>query len=182
MRQENTELAADAAAQRFFHDYLLPNGEHLPEAKQAEYTLNARVLNALREMFNTQRAMRRACNNNTPVIWANIFAAAERLRESCGHTLPKSEARLRDKLRRYAAQGYACLVSGKFCNSNTLKITAEAGRQIVALRRSRVYADAMTARGYDGDLRFLEEEKPVHGIQIVGMLLFWAALAALAVL
>ena len=74
MRQENMELAADAAAQRFFHDYLLPNGEHLPEAKQAEYTLNARVLNALREMFNTQRAMRRACNNNTPVIWANIFA------------------------------------------------------------------------------------------------------------
>lgn len=138
MRHENIELAADAAAQRFFHDYLLPNGGHLPEAKQAEYTLNARVLNALRDMFNTQRAMRRACNNNTPVIWANILAAAERLRESCGHTLPKSEARLRDKLRRYAAQGYECLVSGKFCNSNTLKITAEAGRQIVALRRSRV--------------------------------------------
>lgn len=53
---------------------------------------------------------------------------------------------------------------------------------VLALRRSRVYADAMTARGYDGDLRFLEEEKPVRGTQIVWMVLFWAALIVLAVL
>ena len=138
MRQNEITLAADPEAQRFFHDHLLPNGEHLPETKQSEYTLNARVLNALREMFNTQRAMRRACNNNTPVIWTNIFAAAEQLRASYGHTLPKSEARLRDKMRQYAKEGYACLVSGKFCNSNTLKITKAAGRQIIALRRCRV--------------------------------------------
>ena len=138
MKQDEITLAADPEAQRFFHDHLLPNGEHLPEAKQNEYTLNARVLNALREMFNTQRAMRRACNNNTPVIWTTIFAAAEELRAAYGHTLPKSEARLRDKLRQYAKEGYACLVSGKFCNSNTLKITKAAGRQIIALRRCRV--------------------------------------------
>ncbi len=65
--------------------------------------------------------MRRACNNNTPVIWSNIFATAEELRQAYGHTLPKSEARLRDKLRQYTKEGYACLVSGKFCNANTLK-------------------------------------------------------------
>lgn len=138
MKQERAALPSDAEAQRFFHDHLLPNGDHLPEEKQAEYTLNARVLNALREMLRTQKTMRRVCNNNTPVIWAGIFAAAEELREAYGHTLPKSEARLREKLRQYAREGYACLVSGKFCNSNTLKITKAAGRQIVALRRCRV--------------------------------------------
>ncbi len=138
MKQEKTVLPADAEAQRFFHDHVLPNGEHLPGDKQEEYTINARVLNALLDMFNTQKAMRRACNNNTPVIWSNIFRAAEELREAYGHTLPKSEARLRDKLRQYTKEGYACLVSGKFCNSNTLKITKAAGRQIVALRRCRV--------------------------------------------
>lgn len=131
-------LAVDSEAQKYYHEYLLPNGEHLPEDKQTEYTLNARVLNALREMRGTQKAMRRACNNNTPVIWSNIFAAAEELRKAYGHTLPKSEARLRDKLRQYTKEGYACLVSGKFCNANTLKITKAAGRQIVALRRCRV--------------------------------------------
>lgn len=138
MKQEELPLAADTEAQKYYFQYLLPNGEHLPEEKQTEYMLNARVLNALREMLGTQKAMRRACNNNTPVIWSNLFAAAEKLRETYGHTLPKSEARLRDKLRQYMKEGYGCLVSGKFCNSNTLKITSAAGRQIVALRRCRV--------------------------------------------
>ncbi len=138
MKQEQTALPADTAAQKYFHDHLLPNGEHLPLDKQEEYTLNARVLNALRDMLNTQKAMRRACNNNTPVIWSNLFATAEQLREAYKHTLPKSEARLRDKLRQYSKEGYGCLVSGKFCNNNTLKITLAAGRQIIALRRSRV--------------------------------------------
>lgn len=138
MKQEDMPLAADSEAQKYYHEYMLPNGEHLPEDKQTEYTLNARVLNALREMRGTQKAMRRACNNNTPVIWSNIFATAEELRQAYGHTLPKSEARLRDKLRQYTKEGYACLVSGKFCNANTLKITKAAGRQIVALRRCRV--------------------------------------------
>lgn len=138
MKQEDMPLAADSEAQKYYHEYLLPNGEHLPEDKQTEYTLNARVLNALREMRGTQKAMRRAYNNNTPVIWSNIFATAEELRQAYGHTLPKSEARLRDKLRQYTKEGYACLVSGKFCNANTLKITKAAGRQIVALRRCRV--------------------------------------------
>lgn len=51
---------------------------------------------------------------------------------------------------------------------------------VMALRRARVYDDAMAARGHDGTLRFLEEKKTVHGSQIVCMLLFWAVLLALA--
>ena len=72
MKQEDMPLAVDSEAQKYYHEYMLPNGEHLPEDKQTEYTLNARVLNALREMRGTQKAMRRACNNNTPVIWSNL--------------------------------------------------------------------------------------------------------------
>lgn len=143
MKQEEIALPADPEARRYFAGidkdaYRLSNGECLPEKKQDEYTVNARVLNALREMLETQKTMRRAYGNHTPVIWSNIFAAAEELRKAYGHTLPKSEARLRDKLRQYTREGYSCLVSGKFCNSNTLKITKAAGRQIVALRRCRV--------------------------------------------
>lgn len=138
MKKEQAGLPQDQAAQRFFYDHILPNGEHIPEKKQEEYTINARVLNALQEMFNTQKAMRRACNNNTPVIWSNIFKASEELRDTYHHSLPKSEARLRDKLREYSKEGYVCLVSGKFGNRNTTKITKAAERQIIALRRSRV--------------------------------------------
>nr|WP_297176307.1 cobalt ECF transporter T component CbiQ [uncultured Agathobaculum sp.] len=53
---------------------------------------------------------------------------------------------------------------------------------VLALRRARVYDDAMAARGYDGALRFLEEDKPVRAAQVAGLLAFWAALLALAFL
>lgn len=51
---------------------------------------------------------------------------------------------------------------------------------VLALRRARVYDDAMAARGCDGEVRFLDEPKPVRAAQVAGMLLFWAALGALA--
>lgn len=137
MRQDTTSLPQDLAAQDFFYTHKLPNGERLPEEKQLEYTLNARVLNALQEMVNTQKAMRRAANNHTPVVWSSIFEAAQELRDIYNHTLPKSEARLRDKMREYARDGYSCLVSGKFCNTSAVKVTKAAERQIIALRRSK---------------------------------------------
>lgn len=152
MKKEQIGLSQDLKAQRFFYDHILPNGERIPEPKQEEYTVNARVLNALQDMFNTQKAMRRACNNNTPIIWSNIFRASEELRETYHHTLPKSEARLRDKMREYAKTGYVCLISGKFGNTNTLKITKAGERQIIALRRSKtpVYTLTQLFEEYNG--------------------------------
>lgn len=144
MKKEQIGLPQDLKAQQFFYDHVLPNDERIPEPKQEEYTVNARVLNALQDMFNTQKAMRRACNNNTPIIWSNIFRASEELRETYHHTLPKSEARLRDKMREYAKTGYVCLISGKFGNTNTLKITKAGERQIIALRRSKTPVYTLT--------------------------------------
>ncbi len=138
LRRESAGLAQDQAAQLFFHDYRLPDGRSIQEGKQEEYTVNARVLNALQEMLDTQRVMRRACNNSTPVAWGNILRASEDLRDAYGHTLPAGEARLRAKMREYAREGYACLVSGKLGNRNTVKITEEGERLLIALRRSRV--------------------------------------------
>lgn len=138
MKPEQNVLPQDLKAQQYFHDHILESGEHIPEPKQEEYTVNARVLNTLLDMRDTQKAMHRACNNNTPVIWANIFKASEELREAYHHTLPKSEARLRDKMREYSRDGYACLVSGKLGNRNAIKVTQEGMRQLIALRRSRV--------------------------------------------
>lgn len=152
LRRESAGIAQDQAAQRFFHDYRLPDGRSIQEEKQEEYTVNARVLNALQGMLDTQRVMRRACNNSTPVAWGNILRASEDLRETYGHTLPAGEARLRAKMREYAREGYACLVSGKLGNRNTVKITEEGERLLIALRRSRtpVYTLAQIFAEYNG--------------------------------
>ena len=122
----------DEDARRFFASYRLPDGSSLKEDKQQEYLINASVLNRLRSMVELQQRQRKQKGNRTPVSWDGIFSMSEDLRDTYGHTLPKSEARLRDKMREYEREGYGCLVSGKLMNTNTTKITAEAGRWIIA--------------------------------------------------
>lgn len=63
--------------------------------------------------------------------------ASENLRAKWGHTLPGSAARLKAKMREYSKEGYPCLVSGKLGNSSALKVTEDAARYLIALRRSR---------------------------------------------
>lgn len=146
-------LRRDAAAEEFFRAYRLPDGSALQEEFQREYAVNASVLNALQAMVNTQKAYRGLCNNGTPVNWTGITEASEELRSECGHTLPGSEARLRAKLREYAREGYRCLVSGKLGNTSALKVTEDAARYLIALRRSRtpVYSPAQILQKYNGD-------------------------------
>lgn len=137
MTQEIESLPYDLEARDFFQRYRTSLGEAIPSKAQEQYVLNARVLNALASNLNTQTACRHKGNNSTPVSWTNIYALSERLRETYGHTLPKSNARLRDKMREYSRDGYACLVSGKLGNTSAQIITPEFGDIIVALRRSK---------------------------------------------
>ena len=141
MRKEleaaRTFLPQDIAAQQFFATYRLPDGKYIQEEFQDEYVLNARVLNVLADAANTQRVQHNSKNNSTPVQWSNIVKICEEYRSAYHHTLPKSEGRLRGKMREYAREGYACLVSGKLGNSNTLKVTKEAERWVIAMRRSK---------------------------------------------
>lgn len=136
--REREGLKLDEGARNFYADYRLEDGTSLKSDKQEEYTINASVLQYLVELENTQRSRRHMSGNSTPVNWDGIYDQCERLRDEYCHTLPKSTARLRDKIREYRRDGYRCLVSGKLSNSNSTKITAEAGRYIIALKRSRV--------------------------------------------
>lgn len=113
-------------------------GERLPAEKIEEYTLNASVLDVLVEKVQEQRIGRNRLKNSTRIIWENILATAEQMRNDFHHTLPENAARLKDKLRAYEREGFASLVSKKFCNANKSKITPEGGRLLVALRRSRI--------------------------------------------
>ena len=69
-----------------------------------------------------------------------------------------------------------------FCTSCRSFGQTAAALLVVSLHKSRIYYDAMAARGYDGALRFLEEEKPWRATQVAGMAAFWAALALLGII
>ena len=138
LNRGNDMLKIDEAARSFFADYRLPDGSALKSDHQMEYTINASVLTHMHNLKNIQKSRRAMSGNTTPVNWSAIISSCESMRDVYGHTLPKNEARLRAKLRQFEAEGYACLVSGKLNNGNSIKITEAAGRQIIAWKRSRI--------------------------------------------
>lgn len=135
--EKEQELKYDTEAEEYFADKAKEEiGFDLKSEKIKEYSMNASVLNRLIERIQTQKLNRNKCGNSTPIAWDGIVAESERLREQYGHTLPKSAARLQDKIRQYKKEGYRCLISGKLCNTNTVKITEEAGERLIALKSS----------------------------------------------
>lgn len=162
-KNQEQALRLDTEARTFFEEYVLPDDTHIKGEKIAEFTVNASVLNVLIDMEKTQGVEHRMMGNHTPINWPPIYDACEKLRESEGHTLPKSTARLRDKIREYKREGYACLVSGHLVNGNASKITHEGERYIIALKCCKVpvYNNAQILAKYNA-------EAPSRGWKTIG--------------
>ncbi|MBO5427992.1 MAG: kinase, partial [Prevotella sp.] len=104
-----------------------------------EYTSNASVLKMLWERMNELTSTTHALGGGRRGdLWDIVFTQSEKLREVTSHTLPKNLARLKEKMSQFKKNGYESLISGKIGNKNTLKITEDAGRRLIALKRSRV--------------------------------------------
>lgn len=135
------KVQKDEEAEKFFESYRYDkNGEEvpLPEDVQTEYILNASVLNALICDFNRLSSSSNKLTGFRRNIWELVLASSEELRREYHHSLPGSVGRLKGLVSKYRPDNYAVLVSGKYGNSNTLKIDEEAGRYLIALKRSRV--------------------------------------------
>lgn len=134
-------VKTDDKARSFYEDYRYEmNGVEtgLSDKLKAEYTLNASVLNALIYDLEDKTTSRKMLGNSLATLWENVAATSENLRDIYHHTLPENQTRLREKIRRYKKEGYISLISGKVGNKSTVKIIPEMGRQLIALRRSRV--------------------------------------------
>ena len=150
MREAMTKasIKIDAKAREYYeaYTYMDKDGQerHLTEKMIEEYTINASVLGELEKMAARRQAIRSSLNAPMSGAWDLILDSSERMRESYGHTLPGTLARLKTRLKAWKADGYQSVVSGKLGNSSALKITGEFLKLIVALKRSRVpvYTDA----------------------------------------
>lgn len=150
MREAMTKasIKIDAKAREFYeaYTYMDKDGQerHLTEKMIEEYTINASVLGELEKMAARRQAIRSSLNAPMSGAWDLILDSSERMRESYGHTLPGTLARLKTRLKAWKADGYQSVVSGKLGNSSALKITGDFQKLIVALKRSKVpvYTDA----------------------------------------
>ena len=141
-------IKIDAKAREYYeaYTYMDKDGQerHLTEKMIEEYTINASVLGELEKMAARRQAIRSSLNAPMSGAWDLILDSSERMRESYGHTLPGTLARLKTRLKAWKSDGYQSVVSGKLGNSSALKITGDFLKLIVALKRSKVpvYTDA----------------------------------------
>lgn len=150
MREAMTKasIKIDAKSREYYeaYTYMDKDGQerHLTEKMIEEYTINASVLGELEKMAARRQAIRSSLNAPMSGAWDLILDSSERMRESYGHTLPGTLARLKTRLKAWKTEGYQSVVSGKLGNSSALKITGDFLKLIVALKRSKVpvYTDA----------------------------------------
>ena len=138
----------DAKAREWYEAYTYQDKDgrekHLTQKMIEEYTVNASVLGELTRMSARRQALRSSLNAPMSGVWEIIFDSSEKLRETYGHTLPGTLARLKTRLKAWKEDGYQSVVSGKLGNSSALKVTGDFLKVIVALKRCRVpvYTDA----------------------------------------
>lgn len=134
----DARLKSDSKAVDFYKKYV----PKISLERQAEYVLNAKVLNAMvaKEVSMRDAQGKCGCQYNK-MIRERITELCEILREQYRHTLPKS--RLMEKYTAYKEQGYVALVNGNSGNQCARKVGPVEGRILLKLKRSKfpVYTD-----------------------------------------
>lgn len=138
-------LRTDSKAIEFYRKYELADGSHLTDKNQADYVLNAQVMNEMIRVENEMKASHnKSGRTHKTLVWETVLGTCAKLRNNYQHTLPNNPARLREKYNAYKREGYAVLISRKVGNQNTRKIGPMEGRLLLKLKRSKlpVYNDA----------------------------------------
>ena len=131
----------DAKAREFYTRFRFGDGGALPPEKINEYTVNASVLQAVVAVVSDTNIMRRAMHGPT-VNWGEVAGVISFFQAETGHTLPKSAHRFRDLTKMFQTDGYEVLISKKFRNQNTRKVSYNIERLILSL-------DAQPERPYN---------------------------------
>lgn len=106
-------------------------GVALPREKAQEYITNASVLNTCIRLYDRAATAQRLFGGKYD--WSKMVTTIEVLRKHFGHTLPASTLRFRKKVNDYKANGYACLISGKFGNQCAREVDHKTERLILGI-------------------------------------------------
>lgn len=126
--KSNYEVDQDATAFFFSKERC---GISLPREKAQEYVTNASVLNTCIKLYERASTAQRLFGGKYD--WSMMTATIEVLRKHFGHTLPASTLRFRKKVNDYKANGYPCLISGKFGNQSARKVDYKTERLILSM-------------------------------------------------
>nr|DAX34011.1 MAG TPA: transposase [Caudoviricetes sp.] len=125
-----------------------------------EYTVNASVLMAVKNLQADMRLLKRVMGGKKTIRWEQLASAIGYYRQEVGHTLPQSAARFRKAMREFDERGYESLISKKFGNQQTRKVDRDTLYLLLALDNDdmRPYNSTVAER-YN---RFVEGELTVY--------------------
>lgn len=139
-------IRSDSEAVEFYETYQ----PAISIERQAEYVLNAEVMNELVRVEKETEALHSKCGySRKSVVWEAVQGTCEKLRERYGHTLPAS--RLREKFNAYKKTKYAALINKNTGNQAARVVVPEVARLLLKLRRSIVsrYTEAQIFEEYN---------------------------------
>jgi len=116
-------IKTDLKAEEFYKAYLLEDGSHLPEEKQNEYLHQAIIFNAVQYIANNVVVQRKFGGRS--YMWQKMLEATQNLPQTWLHKRYKNQRSFKRAYKNYLDNGYAGIVSGKFLNNNSSKITGE---------------------------------------------------------
>ncbi len=127
----------DAAAEEFFATYTRPGGALLTPDMQREYSNNAAVLNAFRQIMADSASMKSRTNphkrEKTGEMWSRFASSLDVIADRWPNTLPRNARRLEQKYKEYSKDGYEVLVSGRLLNSNAGKVKTDEQQSLMVL-------------------------------------------------
>jgi hypothetical protein len=119
----------DGEAVIFFRDFRFEDGTALDTDYQDQYIINASVLKAINALHDARMSERIAKNGSTQGVIPTLFLDAIsfnrtlKAKFNTEHTLPQSLRRFKDALKDFKTEAYHSLISGKFKNKNSIKVT-----------------------------------------------------------
>lgn len=105
-------------------------------ALSKEYAVNASVIQAVVKLRRDNELYRKV-RGKRGVSWADMASAIAFYKDEMGHTLGTSPTRFAQWVRKYESEGYDALISKKFGNMNTLKMSVEVERLLVAMAKDK---------------------------------------------
>lgn len=141
-------IRSDSKAVEFYKTYR----PAISLERQAEYVLNAEVMNELIRVEKETGALHSKCGySRKSIVWETVQGTCEKLRERYEHTLPANSTRLREKFNAYKKAGYIALVNRNTGNQAARVVVPEVARLLLKLRRSIVprYTEAQIFDEYN---------------------------------
>ncbi|MGM9759694.1 MAG: hypothetical protein ACI30I_06210 [Parabacteroides sp.] len=126
-------VVPDPAAMQYFQGFRTVTGKELPDDKIQEYYANAIILNAISSALADKQAKSGLTGGRKSGFWEAAAVTIAQMKAHFGHSLPENPARLKEKFMKYKKYGYSSLVSRKFGNTNSLKVSDAISRLVLSI-------------------------------------------------